>query len=481
MELLKFKQKFYKDIRDKAKKNPVKGYVFTDDEPTKLDVFVDKLLQHDIKVQRLSKDFKDEGKNFSAMKSYAVDLNQKQYTLVKTIFESVTSFRDSLFYDVSAWTMPLAFDLQYQSLNEQQLKKLSTDPVDKNETKASVRRLEKANFAYLVPWDQYGSEKTLYQLLSEQLNIKVLNERVLAKDSGLNQDIVEGSFIIPIHNQGMNRDEIHQLMSDSGLRVFALHSGSLGYVNVGSPSLRSLEIPRIAVLSGNGTSSYDVGEIWHHLDTNLEMPFTMLDMKEFNQSQLDKYNVIFMADGRYSKNLFNTDKLSEWIKDGGTIIAFKSAIDHLISHKVINAEKHGHAFNFSEVQEYDRIRSTSGAQRIGGSIFQAVMTKGHPLTFGYDDEHIALMKRGSRAYEIKDNALAVPLRYTSKPLLSGYSSDENLNSIKNTAAAMVHKHGKGKVISFVDNLLFRGYWYGSHRLFANALFYHSLIDSGAMK
>jgi hypothetical protein len=265
------------------------------------------------------------------------------------------------------------------------------------------------------------------------------------------------------------------------LKVFALQSGSLGYVNVGSPSLQSLEIPRIAVLSGNGMSSYDVGEIWHHLDTNLEMPFTMLDMKEFNRSQLDKYNVIFMAEGRYSKSLFDSEKLSKWIKDGGTVIAFKSAIDHLITSKIITAEKNGHSFNSNEVQEYDRIRSSSGAQRIGGSIFQTVLTKGHPLTFGYDDDYIALMKRGSRAYEIKDNALAVPLRYTDKPLLSGYASDENLNSIKNSAAAMVHRHGKGKVISFVDNLLFRGYWYGSHRLFANALFYHSLIDSGAMR
>ena len=480
-ELLTFKKQFYDGLRDKAKRNPVKAYVFTDDEPKKLDIFVDKLLQHDIKVSRLDNDYKASGQHYAANQSYAVELDQKQYTLAKTIFESVTTFQDSLFYDVSAWTMPLAFDLSYDELDAKQLSSLSLSDYSGELLEVEMQTLGIAKFAYLIPWNQYGSEKVLYQLLSESLKIKVLNEDVSAADSGLDKDVVQGSLIVPIHNQRSDAEEIHNMMRDCGLKVYALNSGSLGNVNIGSPSLRSLELPRVALISGQGMSSYDVGELWHHMDVNLEMPFTMLDMKEFNSANLDKYNLILMADGRYPKSHFNADKLSKWIKDGGTVIAFKSAIDFLINNKLIDAEKHGHAFNFSEVQEYGRIRSSSGAQRIGGSIFEATITEGHPLAYGYDNDKIALMKRGSRAYKLADSPLAVPLSYTDQALLSGYSSDENLSSIKNTAAAMIHKHGRGKVISFVDNLLFRGYWYGAHRLFANAMFYHELIDSGAMR
>ena len=39
--------------------------------------------------------------------------NQKKYRLINAMFETRTKFNDSLFYDVSSWTLPLAFNLDY--------------------------------------------------------------------------------------------------------------------------------------------------------------------------------------------------------------------------------------------------------------------------------------------------------------------------------------------------------------------------------
>ena len=45
-------------------------------------------------------------------------INQKKSKLIKAMFDTQTKFEDSLFYDVSAWTFPLAFNLNYDFLKE---------------------------------------------------------------------------------------------------------------------------------------------------------------------------------------------------------------------------------------------------------------------------------------------------------------------------------------------------------------------------
>ncbi len=66
--------------------------------------------------------------------------------------------------------------------------------------------------------------------------------------------------------------------------------------------------------------------------------------------------------------------------------------------------------------------------------------------------------------------------YTDSPLLSGYISKENLRNLKNTSAAGVYNFGKGKVIGFTDNLNFRAFWYGTNKVFMNAIFFGSHLD-----
>ena len=52
-------------------------------------------------------------KNAKNESSYVIPMNQHNYRMIKGMFEKRTKFQDSLFYDVSAWTLPLAFDLNY--------------------------------------------------------------------------------------------------------------------------------------------------------------------------------------------------------------------------------------------------------------------------------------------------------------------------------------------------------------------------------
>ena len=58
--------------------------------------------------------FETNGEKFK----YYVPINQKKSKLIKAMFDTQTKFEDSLFYDVSAWTFPLAFNLNYDFLKE---------------------------------------------------------------------------------------------------------------------------------------------------------------------------------------------------------------------------------------------------------------------------------------------------------------------------------------------------------------------------
>ena len=78
--------------------------------------------------------------------------------------------------------------------------------------------------------------------------------------------------------------------------------------------------------------------------------------------------------------------------------------------------------------------------------------------------------------EMAANPYAQPARYTDAPLMAGYISEENLEKIPNTPAVGLSVYGKGLTIVLNDNPNFRGYWYGTNRLFLNAIFFGNAID-----
>ena len=127
-DLLDYQRRFYQSGIATAKKSTTKGYVFGGTKDSgRQEEFIKMLERHQIKVQSLSKDATLSGKRFDKENSYFVSLEQKQYRLIKAMFEKVTTFNDSLFYDVSAWTLPLAFNIPYVEINTGDLSKISTE------------------------------------------------------------------------------------------------------------------------------------------------------------------------------------------------------------------------------------------------------------------------------------------------------------------------------------------------------------------
>ena len=80
------------------------------------------------------------------------------------MFEKRTKFQDSLFYDISAWTFPLAFNLDYAE-------GISTGNAGSEVTDLQFKTGSvsgKSNYAYLMEWHEYYTPKLLNKSLVQQ-------------------------------------------------------------------------------------------------------------------------------------------------------------------------------------------------------------------------------------------------------------------------------------------------------------------------
>jgi hypothetical protein len=208
------------------------------------------------------------------------------------------------------------------------------------------------------------------------------------------------------------------------------------------------------------------------------MPITKAELANFDELNLRRYNTIVLVHGSYNTlNINAEDNLKKWIADGGTLITFKAASAWAINKGLAQGEvilARDTAITHNRIDFIDAI-ATEGAYSVGGSIYEVDLDITHPLGFGYSDRKLPVYRNSTVFLAPSNNPYSTIAKYTNFPWLSGYVSKSNLNKIANSAALLVSDHGRGRVIMFSDNPNFRGTWYGTNRLFFNALFFGSLI------
>ena len=118
-ELLNYQKRFFIQKQKEAQKDEVKGYLFGSSDDLSLTKELVRILKvHKIDIFRLSKDLSINKKNFKKESAYIIPVNQNNYSVIRTIFEKTTTYKDSSFYDISTWTIPLGLNIQYSELND---------------------------------------------------------------------------------------------------------------------------------------------------------------------------------------------------------------------------------------------------------------------------------------------------------------------------------------------------------------------------
>ncbi len=443
---------------------------------------------HGIAVDRLAREVSVGGETYEPGSAYVVPTAQRQYRLLEALFERPTDFTDTTFYDVSAWTLPLAFGLPYAELDARAFRPdLMGEAVETAAIAPGRLALGSGPVAYAFEWTGAFAPRALYRLERAGILARVATKPFEADTPAGRHAFGYGTVVVPLGLQEERADEVRKLLEsaarEDGVDVYSLASGLNGDgVDLGSPSLEPLARPEAMILIGRGVSSYQAGEAWFLLDHRMGMEISLVDRSYLGRTDLSRYTSIVMVDGSWDGlPEGEAGKLGEWVRQGGTLVTTERAAVWAEGALLGLGGGNGSpgletpAAN-PEPRPYARFESDAAVPLVAGTIFQAHLDVTHPIAYGYTRETLPVFRDSTLTLTPSSNPYETPVRYAERPLLAGYVSPENLARLAGTPAVIATRVGKGLVVRMVDDPAFRGVWYGTEKLLLNAVFFGRVVE-----
>lgn len=486
-DIAAYQRQFFADSLAAASEDDVRGYVFSaEGDPARLNMFVDLMNRHDIDVYEAGREIVADGRTYAPGEAYVIPVEQAQYTMLRAAFDQPTEFEENIFYDVSGWTLPLAYDLEFAPLNTMNAGMLG-DPVMAGPLAQPAP--PESSYGYILRWSDYYAPRSLYRLLDEDLRVRVATQ---ATTINTHEGLVEfgpGTVFVPFQGQDASREHIHQLVStmaeEDGVAVYSAASGSTpdNTPDLGDGAgFRAVDRPEVLVLFEDGLSRYDTGEVWHQLDHRMHMPVTLRRKSDLGGIDWSRYTHLIIVGGNADLGSAR-ERVEQWVREeGGTIIAMRSSArrvqrDFLMGDGA-RASVSGNDRNAApDRRDYSRMATDDAEHVIGGAIFEGDLDVSHPIGFGYSDRFIPLHRNTTLTLERPTrDPFAVVVEYADDPLLAGYASQRRQDEIGGTPAVIARRLGRGSVILFADNPTFRATFRGTERMFMNAVFFSGLIN-----
>ena len=396
--------------------------------------------------------------------SLVVSTNQSKGTLVKVLFEPKAKLSDSLTYDITAWSLPYAYGLE--AIASPSLVTLQNET-----TTASTSIIEENSYAHVTDWNSMKDARFLAELLKNNIRVRKSNHPFIVEGKSFER----GSLII-VSDDNKNLPQfwtsLKEIVRKHDKTVMATSSGLVDSgKDFGSSSVRLITKPKIAVLSGEPTSTYRFGEIWHFFEKQLNYPISVLDGAYFKSVDLGEYQILVLPDGNYRKLLDEKElkKLTDWTRNGGKLIVMGRAIQAMAKRKNATIKMKKRKDSTQNVPKPHRNTQRERIKNaITGAIFKTKVDNTHPLGFGYETDYFTL-KLGSTSYDYLKSGNVVYMEDNIDPV-SGFAGSEAQKKLKKSLIFGVEPLGKGNIVYMVDNPLFRGFWESGKLFFANALF-----------
>jgi hypothetical protein len=397
---------------------------------------------------------------------------QPKARLAKVLFEPQTTIVDSITYDITAWGLPYAYGVDAYALSDAAGVDTSGTPPTASPSATGPDR----PYAYVTPWGSRADVRFAASLLEEDVHLRFATEPFTV--DGRSYD--RGTLLITRANNTNRLSDfdatVRRLAEAHGQPV---HGVSTGFTeegpDFGSGTVGFVEGPHVAVLAGEPTVSSRLGEVWHYFDQQIDYPATLLPADDFEPAMLDDVDVLVLPDGYYGEWMSDdrASAITDWVRGGGRLLALGGASSTLASHAGYHLSSatdsaSDDAPDASLPAYADRQRSAL-TRSTPGSIHRAWIDTTHPLGFGLSDPYFTL-KRTDDAYAYLEDGWTVAALEEVAPV-SGFMGHEAQQEIDDTLLYGTQPLGDGQVVYFVDNPLFRGFWYQGQVLFGNAVFF----------
>ncbi|MCI0404321.1 MAG: hypothetical protein L0212_12520, partial [Acidobacteria bacterium] len=522
---------FHRAAIDAGAKGPVRQFIIpADKDADRLAHVIGILVRQGIEVQWAETDFEADNlinswgepagrKLFH--QAWIVDLAQPAGFLARALLEREAKLETTFFYDVTAWSLPLASGLETYASPKPIAAPLRPVPDPPEYHRGGVDGTL-PGAAYVFSWDSIGCAQLLGSLLAADIKAYVSLQPFKASGRSYAASYSAGSIIVPAEGNPPDlRSRLDEFAGRTTCPVYPVPTlRSDEGIDLGSDRVRFLRRPRIAIVADTPTSSTDYGALWHLFEQRLDLPFTALRAENLRGVDLAQYNVLILppdfGDGQGYPRFFDKgvqQKLNDWVRAGGVLIALRGGAVFAtkkksglasVTYRYVRREDEEARIEEERAAEkekpdakpapeekkkeekpeeelarklmpYAEREEAQRKQEIPGAILRATLDTTHPLGFGVD-ARLAVLNRTAPILELSadgENVIHFPKENLK---VSGFITAENEKKLAQTAYLLRERKGQGFVILFADTPVFRGFWDSTSRLLINAIYFGAVSN-----
>jgi predicted deacylase len=422
------------------------------------------------------------------------------------------------FFDVTAWNLPMAWGLECLSTTDRARFASAREPW--REPPASPRT-EDATYGWLLAGDDYASRKAAAILLDSGVRLFATTADVQLR--GLT--FPAGSYLV---RRESNDIGVAARVADA-VTAASASATPLGGAwtesgpSLGSASLRPLRVPHVALLVGEGVDPASAASLAESVERDLGIRVSRRRVSSL-QNGLTGVTVVLVphATDVFKRELLleeNAAALRRFVEGGGVVIAVRDGAlalrekplslsdvkvweapkpegkgsakgegkDEAKTDARIEARRDTKAVPKRAAEERKEERKEDASRpasdedeelvrdldrrplALPGAALRARAPSSHPLLYGLKRTPVFLVTDGhppKRLPEVKENVVSVA---ASDPLAAGFAWREALDRWTGAPVVQVEAVGKGKVVSFAADPVFRATWLGTEAILLNAI------------
>jgi len=389
-------------------------------------------------------------------------------------------------YDVTAWSLPLAYDVEVVA---------SGTPVNVRSTllpapvSAADVPLAPAKVGYLIPWG-VGAAEAVVEALQAGIRVRTSDAAFTIGE----RRFPVGTAIVRVSDNGADLPaRLGVIATRNGAEVVSVDSGYVDSgISLGSDEVVPLKPPRVLLAWDSPTQSTSAGWARYTVERRYRQPITAVRMNSLGRLDLSRFDVVVLPSGDYSASLSGDAlrRIKDWLSAGGTLITLGEASRWAARESVgLLAARTEFRDGRSETQapekdqkkeepppkpldlekaiqpERERPESTPGA------MLRVELDKEHWLAAGTDGEVQAIVE-GQRVFTpIKlDQGRNVGV-YAGKDRLvaAGLVWNDAQELLAQKAYLVDQPLGQGRVIAFAEDPNYRAFTEATQLLFMNAI------------
>ncbi len=367
------------------------------------------------------------------------------------------------FYDITAWSLPLAYNLEAW--------------VAEGDVRGhglhmhhDSRVTGEGELGYLIAPQGLSSFRAAGQLFDRGLRFR-LTTLPLTLGS---KEYPSGTLFVPRRDNPESLDEVIQ---ELGYTV-AVERAATGFseqgISLGSNEVVPIRPPKVGVVSGDGVSVSSFGYLWHLLDRQIGAPHHRIDIRALGRLELAKFDALVLPHGwGYSRQIDDqtAEAIAAWVRKGGLIVGVGGAVSWLADQEIVEVERWKAPEPDTDDNEVVELSPANRQLYTPGAALATELREDHPLASGLQSAPAAIFQGSSILLPSGDPREDLLVAVDESPVIAGFAWPEAEERLAGSLLVGVRRAGRGGAVLFAQEPAYRLFWRSTAPLLLNSVMY----------